>query len=445
MIIVSYIVKVQIVFTILFAVYYLFLRKEKFLVLNRFILVGIIASAFILPVSRTFNINCVIKQQQATIVNTLPKFLANNQPTSNLLHISTPVQVDGVTLAMAIYILVTTILLIPLLINLVKVFNAIRLSRRHKTNGITYCEPLDEIPPFSFFNFIVVSKSAFNSEEYSQIITHESVHSRQLHSFDVLLADMACILLWINPLIYLYRRELKLNLEFLADEATLSAGIDACDYQLNLLQHSGMLTANLPVNAFLTSKIKERIVMINTERPKISNCYKYLVLTPVALALSVLVGFKQERTVFIGKDGWSLNMTVDTRKPVGNRQPVFLNSQKRDKDLNHKPIIPGTKKLKLQQRGSTVAIDARTDTVKFSLVPDSMGRKFKGIYVIDDKIFSDDEIQAAMKPTGRLQMILANRPIIGMYTANDSNAIKKWGKQARPGVIFVTTRQEKPN
>src|SRR6185437_8646702 len=151
-----------------------------------------------------------------------------------------------------------------------------------------------EIPPFSFFNFIVVTKSAFKPEEYSQIIIHESVHSRQLHSFDVLLADFAFILLWINPLIYLFRRELKLNLEFLADEATLRSGIDAMDYQLNLLQYSGVLTAYLSVNALVTSKIKERIVMINTERPRISKCYKYVAFIPLVLALSVLVGFTQE-------------------------------------------------------------------------------------------------------------------------------------------------------
>jgi hypothetical protein len=57
MIVIGYILKVQIVFTILFLVYYAFLRKEKFLALNRGILISILAAALALPASRTFNIN----------------------------------------------------------------------------------------------------------------------------------------------------------------------------------------------------------------------------------------------------------------------------------------------------------------------------------------------------------------------------------------------------
>ena len=447
MTIIVYFLKVQVVFTILFMLYYAFFRKEKFLVFNRFVLIGIIVTAFLLPVLPTFNVDGLeISQLQSRVEtnNIFPKFTVDNATPRYLVHINKPVRdIDYLKLAIITYAIVAAILLIIFLVNLYKVCAVIRVSRRHKVKGIIYCEPLNETPPFSFFNFIVVSTITFNAEQYRQIISHESAHSRQLHSLDVLIADMVCILLWINPLIYIYRRQLKLNLEFLADQATLKSGINARDYQYNLLRYSGMLTVYSSVNAFFTSKIKERILMINTERPGISKSYKYILLRPIALSLSVLVGFKKEASAFTNKSTFSQKLSVPTINLYGIKQPISAESNNNDKHLSRAQLLPAGKSLK--EKEFTVAIDARTDTVKFSLVQDNTNGRFKGIYVIDNKIFSDDEIRAALKPSGKLQMILTNQPVIGMYTANDSSAIKKWGEQARPEVVFVTARSENPN
>ena len=144
--------------------------------------------------------------------------------------------------------------------------------------------------------------------------------------------------------------------------------------------------------------------MINTVRPGVRNSCKYLLLVPVAFILSTLVGFQKG-------------------SPVFTSQPL----------------------LKPEPEDRIVYIDARTDTVKFILVPDSTHRRFQGIYVIDDKLFSDDELRAAIKPTGKLEMIMPNRPVLGTYSANDSSAVKKWGERARAGVVFVRARRDIPN
>jgi hypothetical protein len=412
MIVIGYILKVQIVFTILFLVYYAFLRKEKFLALNRGILISILAAALALPASRTFNINgfdLSRLQPKFKTAGTFPRFASKDLSPDTPTPIATSVSwMDYAGLALIVYFIVSAVLLAIFLAALYKVGTVIRTSGRHKAGGLTYCTPCYTIAPFSFFRFIVVTKIDFSPDEYRQIVIHESAHARQLHSIDVLLADMACILLWVNPLIYLYRRQLKLNLEFLADDAALRSGVDARGYQLSLLQHSGIVTGPM-VNAFFTSKIKARIVMINTARPGVRNGCKYLLLVPVALLLSALVGFRKGQPV------------PDIQVPRLVRQ------------------------LKPAQRDLNVYIDARTDTVKFSLAPDSTGRRFQGIYVIDDKIFSDDEIRAAIRPTGQLVMILPNRPVLGTYSANDSSAVKKWGERARAGVVFVRARPDTPN
>ncbi|RZK31900.1 MAG: hypothetical protein EOO61_17460 [Hymenobacter sp.] len=203
----------------------------------------------------------------------------------------------------------------------------------------------------------------------------------------------------------------------------------------------------MPVNAFFTSRIKERIVMINTERPNFSKGYKYLLLVPVALGMSVLVGFEKDKTVLTHRTVLLLKPVPEkTNTPmVTSKLQVFSKSSKQDKHIKYKLAMPLANHIKPKQYGSMITIDARTDTVKFSLVPDSLGRKFKGIYVIEDNIMTDDELRTAMDSDGKLQMILSNRPVIGIYTPNDSTAVRRWGEQARAGVVFVKARTGKLN
>jgi beta-lactamase regulating signal transducer with metallopeptidase domain len=96
------------------------------------------------------------------------------------------------------------------------------------------------ISPFSFFNWIFVSPSLHTPKELDDIITHEQVHVSQWHSIDVLLAEVLVVVLWYNPLVWLWRSFLKQNLEFLTDQTLVSNGIDSKQYQYNLLKISAL-------------------------------------------------------------------------------------------------------------------------------------------------------------------------------------------------------------
>jgi hypothetical protein len=100
----------------------MFLSKEKFLVLNRFILIIIIASAFVLPVIQTFGFNGfgVTKlKPQVTVNNVFPKFLVNNKPLPHFVYIIEPAgQLNYVTQAMITYFIIAAILFVAYLVNL---------------------------------------------------------------------------------------------------------------------------------------------------------------------------------------------------------------------------------------------------------------------------------------------------------------------------------------
>jgi beta-lactamase regulating signal transducer with metallopeptidase domain len=74
-------------------------------------------------------------------------------------------------------------------------------------------------PPFSFFRYIVINPEyhSLSDAEISQIIKHEQVHVRQLHSLDIVFLEAVKVLLWFNPFVRLIKSRLVETHEFLAD------------------------------------------------------------------------------------------------------------------------------------------------------------------------------------------------------------------------------------
>ncbi len=139
--------------------------------------------------------------------------------------------------------------------------------------------------PFSFFRWVVLNPARHTGDELEQILRHERVHVRQRHSMDMLMAEGVCIIFWMNPAAYLFRKLVHQTLEFCADQAVLAEGIDARSYQYNLLKVS-LASATTPiVNSFSTSQLRDRIRMMNRQRSSWFQMLKY----PVVMVLSLAV------------------------------------------------------------------------------------------------------------------------------------------------------------
>ncbi|CAG4988398.1 hypothetical protein DYBT9275_00073 [Dyadobacter sp. CECT 9275] len=284
--------KANVIFTVLFAAYYLLLRKEKFLVFNRFLLAGIFLLALTLPlcpnlVPAGIDPGHILK---APVTRFYTFFETSIYPDRTIIT-NRLESTDLSMVATAVYLLVITFLLIKLLFQVLKILGIVSKSKRSVMQGMVYCEPIQELPPFSFFRYIVISGQTLNPEQYRYILTHELCHCRQLHSIDVLLTELARILFWFNPLVYVYRDQVKLNLEFLADEQVIRGGADRKAYQLSLLSlATGKPLFNM-TNAFYSSKIKRRISMMNIGLGSGSR-YKYAVIAPLILISYMLINWE---------------------------------------------------------------------------------------------------------------------------------------------------------
>ena len=165
---------------------------------------------------------------------------------------------------------------------IMQLFCILKLKVGHDSEKLDTCCIVkikdSKISPFSFFRWIFIGSQIDEEEKLKEIIAHEMVHVRQLHSVDVLLAEILCIFFWWNPFVWLLKKEIKINLEYLADEGVLKEGFSPKEYQYILLQVSSVNTGIPIINNFNVSQLKKRITMMNKNRTSLGKATKYLLL-----------------------------------------------------------------------------------------------------------------------------------------------------------------------
>lgn len=180
-------------------------------------------------------------------------------------------------------VLLLTIRSIAEIINL---FITYRQSRKSKINGVKVCLIPETEEPYSFFRWIFIPAKKQSKLMLAEILQHETAHTRQIHSFDVLVGEFVSIICWINPFAWFFKKEIGLNLEYMADQEVMYAGYNKKEYQYHLIgmEHSNTAIANL-YNNFSVLPLKKRITMLNKKRTNGVGKVKYLALVPMAAAM----------------------------------------------------------------------------------------------------------------------------------------------------------------
>ena len=145
--------------------------------------------------------------------------------------------------------------------------------------------------PFSFVQSIVFPKNMYKGPHYEVILAHEKVHLQQWHSIDVLLVQLFLVVGWWNPLLWVFKKALVENLEFIADELTVAQTQQPKDYQYILLNQSVPFTQLSLVHPFYQSFLKKRIMMLNQITPKKSP-WASLLLVPMLVAFVFMFNTK---------------------------------------------------------------------------------------------------------------------------------------------------------
>ena len=146
----------------------------------------------------------------------------------------------------------------------------------------------EKITPFSFFQWIFINPKLYSESETAVILEHELTHVRQYHSVDVIVAQIQKMFCWFNPAAWLLEREIRHNLEYLADNQVLNSGFEPKKYQYHLLSLSYEPAESKLGNQFNVSPIKKRIKMMNSKKTKKSGLLKYALIIPIALVMLLM-------------------------------------------------------------------------------------------------------------------------------------------------------------
>lgn len=281
-----YLVKSIFLLALLFGLYKFLLENEKMHRFNRFFLLFSLVFGLTAPLI-SFEVHpeqsiAGIKMQHMermgnapaeAVINSVQPLITPKQaalPETDIIPVTASEpgrSISALDVLLGIYGLITLFLLIRFAGGLFEIRSKVKNGRLKETDQATLVLLNEPITPQSFFRFIFFDKEQFESRKIeTEVLEHELIHVRQLHSLDVLLIEFLKVIFWFNPLMYLFKHAIQLNHEFLADESVVSNGSSVSDYQNLLLRFS---TGNKPMNT--TSSInysltKKRFRMMSSTK-----------------------------------------------------------------------------------------------------------------------------------------------------------------------------------
>ena len=274
---------IQIAFfqVVFLAVYDLFLRKETFFKWNRLYLLATPILTFIIPVLKFDGFKNTVSEDYIVM---LPEVVLNPQVVIEQTSFAQEIQ----NYFFQIFYVGLVIFSILFIYKLFKILKLIADNHISKKENYTLVFLEKEHKAFSFFNYIFIGKSLLKRNEL-QIVKHELVHSEQYHTLDLLLFELLKIVMWFNPLIYIYQKRITLLHEYISD-AEVVKETDKKSYFNKLLKETFDIENISFVNQFYKhSLIKKRVIMIAKEKSRSVKQLKYLMLIPLMVSMLLYV------------------------------------------------------------------------------------------------------------------------------------------------------------
>lgn len=288
----GYLLKVSACLALFYAFYHFCLQRLTFFSVNRIYLLSTLAISFFIPalqlqVQRSAEEPAKMKGNIAAHTSTFTD-LQNPGLNGELFQPQTTNEglsaIDWPQLFSGAYWLVAVLRLIVFLFQIIQLLKHTRqvnqkigrLKVVFKPEGFTNC---------SFLNYVFVNQQELSEEQLDVILQHEQVHVSRYHSVDKLLMSACKVVLWFNPLVYLYDRALEQVHEYEADKET-SMAVGHVPYAGVLLAVAIKKGAPALAHSFVQNPVKERIKMLFTNQSTNMKKLTYLAVLPIGLALT---------------------------------------------------------------------------------------------------------------------------------------------------------------
>lgn len=274
-----YLLKVSICLIVLYVFYITVLKHSTFFTLNRIYLITGLLLSFTIPILKL----SIFEVQSSSVLSTISGIVSDEpeylifQPQNLSNGINT---INYPLVLTVIYFFGVSVLLFKLLLSISKVILVKGKAENYRL-GMFRIVKTDSIIPFSFFNMIFLPKTESNP----MIIEHEMAHVRQAHWFDLILTEIASILLWFNPFVPLYKSSLKLQHEYLADLFVIKNNNRIENYLNCMLKQIQVVSSGVLTSQFYCKTIKKRITMITKNKTSLKYLGVYFLALPLVCML----------------------------------------------------------------------------------------------------------------------------------------------------------------
>jgi bla regulator protein blaR1 len=374
-----YIIKTIICSGLLIMVYSVILEKEKTHKFNRFFLLLSMILPLIMPLIQIVflsfktpvleSIDAINKNSHTMTYSQQQVFETSNNLVSNVL--------------LFIYCFTTSIFAFRFIRNIHQLLTKIRSTKKILWNGVNILLVKESIGMHTFLNNIFVNQRDYeNPSLETELFTHELAHAKQKHSLDVIFIEILQIFLWFNPFLILYKRAIKLNHEFLADDFVIRTHSNIKKYQKLLLSTVSSNNRMSMISCFNFLITKKRMLMMTQQRSTKKILLKQLALVPLLVFILLLscekADNKDTKKLSINKNlsGFSkksIQESINPNKPISeiyknetnNEEEVKVSKQK-TKSLKSYMVLSPLKTNMVALKPSTTKLAPIEALGKFS-------------------------------------------------------------------------------
>ena len=362
-----YLVEINIITIFLYGFYRLLFTNDTFFSWRRFMLLNTYLIALLVPFadfSNWISIHEATQNMASTYAETVLSEATSLPSKATVLSWN--------TILLWIYMGGVCMFLLRFVIQLIRIYRLAKKTEVSTIKGIKVHIIEKNESPFSFFRWIFVNPEVRYESQLQEILIHEQCHVEQKHSIDVVLAELFTIVCWFNPFAWLLKREIRLNLEYLADLYVVQVGCDQKSYQYHLLGMTYHKNVSTFLNNFNVLNIKKRIKMMNRRRSRLIVKAKYTLLIPVTATLLVVKNIESVAHSLVSNKIVSNEVIVSVNTKANNvlqKKPIF--TSKISKESNIKKLKEQVYEMSHNRINTIIEKKAINNTAPSNVIKDS--------------------------------------------------------------------------
>lgn len=389
-----YLLKINVAISLFYCGYYILLRKLTFYSLNRFYILFSILISVIFPF---LSFPPIFSEPEIISHN----FLVVESTIENLPQIENTQSTIWLVLTIVYWLLV----LFGGLKFLIRLISLYRIHLKSSTTlwkGYKFNNLSLEVTPFSFLKNTYLNFNKHTEQELHTVLKHEQVHTKNLHSLDILLIEIWTLFSWFNPISWLLKKTIKVNSEFIADHEVLKQGTSYQQYQKSLLDFATQ-TQHIPLtNQFSFISLKSRVIMMSKKQSSKKQLGMYFLIIPIVVASLFVFG---------------ISKAYQAIEPI----EILLEEQLQENDaILNQDTVPGTK----EDRGAQLLI-----------------RGVDGSSKLENPLVIVDGVQQE-KAFEKGKLGIPSEEIESVEVLKDESATAIYGKKGKDGVIIITTKEK---